>query len=78
MLGRFGTTIETGGTPIVQTKKILVIQPAQTLTLTFSSFQLPTSAFGNRTTVKVEVAPVAQEINTSNNSATYTVFFTLG
>ena len=27
--------------------------------------------------VKVEVAPVAGEVNTANNSATYTVFFTL-
>jgi len=72
-------TINTGGTPIVQTKKILVIQPAQTTTVTFSNFQLPPAAFGSKnTSVKVEVAPVAQEINTSNNSATYTVFFTLG
>jgi hypothetical protein len=72
-------TINTGGTPIVQTKKILVIQPAATTTVTFSNFQLPPAAFGSRnTSVKVEVAPVAQEINTSNNSATYTVFFTLG
>jgi hypothetical protein len=72
-------TISVGGPkPITQTKKILVIQPAATTTVTFTGFDLPTSAFGNKATVKVEVAPVAQEINTSNNSATYTVFFTLG
>jgi len=71
-------TISAGGNPITQTKKILVIQPAATTTVTFTGFNLPTSAFGNKATIKVEVAPVAQEINTSNNSATYTVFFTLG
>jgi hypothetical protein len=71
-------TISAGGSPIVQTKKILVIQPAQTTALTFTGFNLPTSAFGNKATVKVSVAPVAGEINVANNSATYTVFFTLG
>ena len=54
-----------------------MIQPAQQQTVTFSSLDLPTSAFGNKSTLKVDVAPVAGEVNTSNNSASYTVFFTL-
>ncbi|MDX6485279.1 MAG: hypothetical protein QOF43_432 [Gaiellaceae bacterium] len=70
-------TIDAGGTPIKRTEKIPLIQPAQQQTVTFSGFNLPTSAFGAKATVKVDVAPVAGETNTSNNSATYTVFFTL-
>jgi hypothetical protein len=71
-------TIDTGsGTPIVKRQTIPIIQPGQQVTVTFAGFNLPTAAFGNRATVKVEVAPVAGEINTANNSATYTVFFTL-
>jgi hypothetical protein len=71
-------TIGTGGTPIKKQKKIALIQPAQQQTVTFSGFQLPTSAFGNKATVRVDVGAVAGEINTKNNSATYTAFFTLG
>jgi hypothetical protein len=70
-------TIDTGGTPIKLQKKIALISPAQQQTVTFSSLNLPTSAYGNKSTLKVDVAPVAGEINTANNSATYTVFFTL-
>jgi hypothetical protein len=70
-------TIDAGGTPIVSTKSIALIQPAQQQTVTFGNFDLPTSAFGAKATVKVAVAPVPGEINTANNSATYTVFFTL-
>jgi hypothetical protein len=70
-------TIDVGGTPIKRQEKIPLIQPTQQQTVTFSGFNLPSSAFGNKATIKVEVAPVAGEINTSNNSATYTAFFTL-
>jgi hypothetical protein len=70
-------TIDAGGTPIVRRQSIQVIQPAEQKDVTFSNFNLPTSAFGARATVKVEVGAVAGEINTANNSATYTVFFTL-
>jgi hypothetical protein len=68
----FGT-----GTPIKKVDHIQTIAAGTRQTLQFTRFQLPTSAFGNKATVKAEVAPVAGEINTSNNSATYTVFFTL-
>jgi len=70
-------TINAGGAPIVRRQAITIIQPAQQQTVTFSNFNLPTSAFGARATVKVDVAPVAGETNTGNNSASYTVFFTL-
>jgi len=70
-------TINAGGTPIVRRQSITIIQPAQQQTVTFSNFNLPTSAFGAKATVKVVVGAVAGEINTSNNSLSYTVFFTL-
>jgi hypothetical protein len=70
-------TIDAGGTPIKQVKKIALIRPAQQQTVTFTGLQLPTAAFGNKATIKVDVAPVPGEIITTNNSATYTVFFTL-
>jgi hypothetical protein len=70
-------TIDAGGTPIVRRQSIPVIQPAEQRQVTFSNFNLPTSAFGAKATVKVEVGAVAGEINTANNSASYTVFFTL-
>jgi hypothetical protein len=70
-------TIDAGGTPIKRTEKIALIQPGQQQSVRFTRFDVPPSAFGNRATVKVEVAPVAGEVNTSNNSSSYTVFFTL-
>ena len=70
-------TVDAGGSPIVTHKSIPLIQPAQQQTVNFGNFNLPTSAFGAKATVKVEVGPVAGEINTANNSASYTVFFTL-
>ena len=49
---------------------------AQT-TVDFTNFDLPPSAFGQRATITVKVGKVPGETNLSNNSATYTVFFTL-
>src|SRR5205085_11466129 len=70
-------TIDLGtGQPIKKVEHISTIQAGQRQTVTFNGFQLPTAAFGRKATIKVEVAPVAGEINTSNNSASYTVFFT--
>jgi hypothetical protein len=74
---RVNLTIDAGGSPIKLHKAIALIQPSQQRTVTFSSLDLPTSAYGNKSTLKAEVVPVAGEVNTSNNSATYTVFFTL-
>jgi hypothetical protein len=70
-------TIKAGGTPIVRHHPITLIQPAEQQTVTFSNFDLPTSAFGAKATIKVDVGTVPGEINTGNNSGTYTVFFTL-
>jgi hypothetical protein len=70
-------TISAGGKPIVKRKTIDLIQPAQQLTATFTNFDLPTTAFGAKATVKVDVGAVPGEVITSNNSASYTVFFTL-
>ena len=72
-------TISAGGKPIKKQQKIPLILPAQRQTVTFTglSSELPTTAYGNQATIKVDVAPVAGEIYTVNNSATYTVLFTL-
>ena len=70
-------TISAGSSTIKRTQTIQLIQPGQQQTVTFGNFNLPTAAFGNKATVKVDVAPVPGEQNASNNTATYTVFFTL-
>lgn len=70
-------TITAGSSTIKRTQTIPLIQPGQQQTVTFGNFNLPTAAFGNKATVKVDVAPVPHETNASNNTATYTVFFTL-
>jgi hypothetical protein len=71
-------TIDFGsGKPIKKVEHISSIQPGLRQTVTFNGFSLPTSAFGNRATVKVVVGAVSGETNLSNNSASYTVFFTL-
>src|SRR5712691_814806 len=70
-------TIDAGGTPVKRHEKVPLIQPTQRQSVTFSGFNLPPSAFGNKATVKVNVGHVAGETNFANNSGTYTVFFTL-
>jgi hypothetical protein len=70
-------TIKAGGKPIVRRKTIPLIQPAAQAIVTFNNFDLPTTAFGAPATVKVDVGPVPGETLVSNNTATYTVFFTL-
>jgi hypothetical protein len=69
--------IDAGGKPITRVRRIPSIQPTQQTTVDFSNFDLPPSAFGNRATVTVTVVKVPGETNLSNNSASYTVFFTL-
>ena len=70
-------TIDAGGKPIRRTEHITSIQPTEQTTVDFTNFDLPPAAFGNKATITVEVSKVPGETNTSNNSATYTVFFTL-
>jgi hypothetical protein len=69
-------TIQQTPSPIVQTKTIDLINPGEQKTVTFNN--LGQVQFATRTTVKVDVAPVPQEKNTSNNSAQYPVIFSLG
>ena len=71
-------TIAVGKKTILKRHEIPLIQPAQTTTVSFGNFQLPTDAFGAKATITVNVGAVAGEVNTSNNRYSYTVFFTLG
>jgi hypothetical protein len=71
-------TITAGSSTIKRTQTIQTISPNTQQSVTFGNFNLPTAAFGNKATIEAQVAPVPQEQNVSNNSATYTVFFTLG
>jgi CARDB protein len=70
-------TIDAGGKPIVKHETIPLIAAGEQKTVTFTGFNLPTSAFGARATVTVVVSKVPGEVNLANNKATYTVFFTL-
>ena len=63
------------GPNIVKRQTIDVMNPGQTRTLTFRDVGRPD--FGPPRTVRVEVKPVPGETRTTNNSATYTVTFTL-
>src|SRR5262245_35800441 len=69
-------TIQQSPSPIVQTKTIDLINPGEQKQVVFRN--LGQVQFATRTTVKVDVAPVPQEKNTSNNSASYSVIFSLG
>jgi hypothetical protein len=71
-------TITAGSTKIKRTQTIQAISANQQQSVTFTSFNLPSSAFGNKATVDVVVEKVPGETKLSNNSASYTVFFTLG
>lgn len=61
--------------PIVLTQTIAIIDPGEVKTVRFKVGALV--PFGEQTTVKVDVDPVAGETNTSNNTAEYPVIFTL-
>src|SRR3954452_12333662 len=69
-------TIQKPQGAIVRTQKVDLINPGTTKSVTFKNLgQVP---FAQRTTVQVDVAPVAGEHNTSNNKASYPVIFSLG
>ncbi|HEY7537950.1 MAG TPA: hypothetical protein VH721_08160 [Gaiellaceae bacterium] len=69
-------TIEQGtGNPIVKTQTIDVINPGEQQTVTFEG--LGEVRFATQTTLKVDVAPVPGEANKDNNSAQYSVIFSL-
>jgi hypothetical protein len=69
-------TIEQGtGKPIVKTEEIDLINPGEQVTVTFDG--LGEVRFATQTTLKVDVAPVRGEANKDNNSAQYSVIFSL-
>jgi hypothetical protein len=71
-------TITNGSKQIVKHARIDVINPNEQKTVAFRNIQLDSSFFASQSTsVKVSVAPVPGEANTSNNSAEYPVIFTL-
>jgi hypothetical protein len=69
-------TIQQSPSPIVQTKTIDLINPGEQKQVVFRN--LGQVQFATKTTVKVDVAPVPHEVRTSNNSAAYSVIFSLG
>jgi hypothetical protein len=61
---------------IRKTQVIDLINPGETKTVVFRDLGQVT--FGARSTLKVNVEPVADESNTANNTAEYQIIFTLG
>jgi CARDB protein len=61
--------------PIVKTATISIIDPGETKAVIFKVGALV--PFGEQTSVKVDVDPVAGETNTTNNTYEYPVIFTL-
>lgn len=69
-------TIEQAPVPIVQTRTVGLINPGEQQKVIFRN--LGQVMFATRTRVKVDVQPVLEETNTSNNSELYPVIFSLG
>jgi hypothetical protein len=62
--------------PIVRRQQVIdVINPGETKTVVFRNLGPP--QFASRTTLKVNVEPVAGEANTSNNTAQYQIIYSL-
>jgi CARDB len=71
-------TVTNGTKDIVKTQSIAFINKKEQTTVTFRNIQLDSSFFGSQSTkVKVDVTPVPNEHNTTNNTATYSVIFSL-
>ncbi|HZR91158.1 MAG TPA: CARDB domain-containing protein [Gaiellaceae bacterium] len=68
-------TIQVPGAPITQTQVIPVINKGETKDVTFRGITLSASAFAKTITVRVDVQPVKNETNSTNNSASYKVLF---
>jgi len=66
-----------GGKPIVQTKKIPVINPGQKKTVSFSGINT-SGFFAVKSHLDIDVKPVQGETRTDNNHASYPVIFSLG
>ena len=72
---RVTLTIQQSPKPIKSRKTIPLIDPGNEETVSFSGLGLP--PLDQKTTLTVEVDPVPGETNTSNNSATYQVQFSV-
>jgi hypothetical protein len=66
-----------GKTVLTKKQTVDSIPPKQTTSVSFGNLGLPPSAFGASARLKVEVGKVPGEKNLANNSATYSVFFSL-
>jgi hypothetical protein len=66
-----------GGKPIVQTKKIPVINPGQKKVVSFSGINT-SGFFAVKSHLDIDVKPVQGETRTDNNHASYPVIFSLG
>jgi len=71
-------TISVGNAKVLtKTASITSIAPGQQASVSFGNLQLPPSAFGHQASVAISVAKVPGEQTTSNNAASYPVFFSL-
>jgi hypothetical protein len=68
---------DTGGTPVVQTQKIDVINPQQKKVVTFAGINV-SGFFAVKSHLRIDVSPVPGEVKTENNTASYPVIFSLG
>ncbi len=66
-----------GNTVLTKKKVVQSILKQQTATVSFGKLDLPNSTFSTTATVRVEVGKVPGEKNLGNNSAKYSVFFSL-
>lgn len=66
-------TIQQTPTPVTKTQTIDLINPGETKNVVFRNF--PSLDFGEPRTLRIDVAPVPEEENTTNNSAEYRVIF---
>ncbi len=71
-------TVSVFAKTVLTKKKVLQsILKQQTATVSFANLDLPNSTFSTTATVRVEVGKVPGEKNLGNNSAKYSVFFSL-
>jgi hypothetical protein len=69
-------TLKQSPHPITATKTIALLNPGQSTTVTFDN--LPQPVFVVKTTLEVDVKPVPDEKNVSNNTGSYQVIFSYG
>jgi hypothetical protein len=68
---------DSGGSAVVKTKTLDVINPGQDKPVTFKGVDV-TSFFAQRSHIAVDIAPVQGEATVSNNKGTFPVIFSLG